>query len=301
MPSLKRALRVVVPLIATLLPAQAEVNNIDPAAVAVEADPAGLAVGADFVSPPNDRAVYFSPGGSVHPSDSILGKMFDWTGLQIWLVFLRDAYLPESTDYLSNNLTNLDLSPPLYLINVSQAVRVIRSCRNFPISTQARCEIERDLLSAGWTNPDSYSGVLSGRVLQRPIGSGMVQPTAGHRTSVSELQTLREALQSLAQVDLPNGAECCDAFPMNDSFSPPDSIPQWSNGVTTSSQGESPMVSSQIDQMVSPQIDQISGTIPEPSIPLMLLIGASALAYVARKQTFSKMTSQPRPPSTGTA
>ena len=172
----------------------------------------------------------------------------------------------------------------LYLANITAAGT--GSCSNSPSSQQARCEIEQDLFSTGWTNPYSGASPSLDFAPTGRIGGGIYLPIRDEM-SLGELEGLNQAMfaprfgagrggVSASESTLNGRGVSASESTLNDAtvYDPGPSAPgpQWSPGVTS-------------DLLYpGPSVQQIPASIPEPSIPVMLLIGVGSLALAARKK-----------------
>jgi hypothetical protein len=298
----RRLLGVVVALLAGFSTALAEVRDVNSLGGGGATDVEYLYSPASDADPPDRSALdAYSPVASAAPRwfEAVLG----WTGIEIWLVMLRDQFLADTTDSLGKprfkaalpRLAPLHAGDALYLANITAAGR--GSCGNSPSSEQgnspsseqAGCEVQQDPLSAGWTNP--YSGASpsldfnfapTGR-----IGGGIYLPIRDEM-SLGELEGLNQAMiaprfgggrggVSASESTLNGRGVSASESMLNDAtvYDPGPSAPgpRWSPGVTSDLLYPGPSVH-----------QQIPASIPEPSIPVMLLIGVGSLALAARKK-----------------
>jgi len=283
----RRLLGVLVALLAGFSSALAEVHDINSSSGGGAADVERLYSPASDAGAPDPSALdAYSPVATASPQwfEAVLG----WTGIEIWLVMLRDQFLADTTDSLRGlrfeaglpGSAPLHRGDALYLANITAAGT--GSCGNSPSSQQgnslssqqAGCEIEQDLFSTGWTNPYSGASPSLDFAPTGRIGGGVYLPIRDEM-SLGELGDLNHATFAPRSGAGRRGVSASEST-LNDAtvYDPGPSAPgpQWSPGVSS-------------DLLYpSPSVQQIPASIPEPSIPVMLLIGVGSLALAARKK-----------------
>lgn len=150
------------------------------------------------------------------------------------------------------------------------------------MSAQANCDIEKDLLSSGWTDPYSTSAAQSetssGTILpgqgnalsSHLLGQGNRLSSPENTRSIEALQAYVAMLVDLAQVD-----GCCDGGFPGDIGSL--GLPLVNNNVTDDTNTVSTVFSGSAAA-------SSTAMIPEPSISYLLLIGIGGLVLTMRKR-----------------
>jgi hypothetical protein len=282
-----RRVAAIIALLAGLSPALAEVHAIDPS---------GEVTNADFGYSSED-SVEYAPENDTPASGSLFGRVLKWAGLNIWVVMLRDQIQMETTDYLGLGATSFSLNGTLYLVNLTAAQRVADSCSSGSFSDQSRCQLEQDLLAAGWTNPNSTYGVSLGVEEMHSIRGSDFPRFFSVGMSAGELKIVSQLLQALAEIDsafvadAPVQSELGTGL-LGSGASPSEGL----NDVPTPSIGppaEPPVgevpVSSPMPPVVTlvpePILEtSVPASIPELPVPVMLLVGAGALMLFIRKR-----------------
>ena len=144
------------------------------------------------------------------PSESWFRLLLRETGLDIWIEMLHDEFFVDTTDDLNRTAFASALRALALSNQQSDAIHRNSSdaCEVDPSSAEANCDIENDLLSSGWTIPDSTSA-LRNEVSGGPLLSG--QGTFGQGNPYPEDTRSILALQAYVAmlVDLAVANGCC--------------------------------------------------------------------------------------------
>ena len=192
---------------------------------------------------------------------------------------LHDEFFVDTTDDL--NRTAFAAALRALALSNQQSDAIPRNssgaCEVDPSSAEADCDIENDLLSSGWTIPDSTSALrneVSGGPLLAGQGTlGQGNPYPEDARSILALQAYVAMLVDLAVADGCCGEEAQGLEGDIGSLGQPagdTNVPDDTNPVSTvysaSSAGSGPAM------------------IPEPSISYLLLIGVGGLLLATRKR-----------------
>ena len=220
------------------------------------------------------------------PSESWFRLLLRETGLDIWIEMLHDEFFVDTTDDLNRTAFASALRALALSNQQSDAIHRNSSdaCEVDPSSAEANCDIENDLLSSGWTIPNSTSA-LRNEVSGGPLLSG--QGTFGQGNPYPEDTRSILALQAYVAmlVDLAVANGCCGGE------APGFEGDIGSLGQPVGSLGQ-PAGDTNVPDDTNPVSTVYSGTsagsgpamIPEPSISYLLLIGVGGLVLATRKR-----------------
>jgi len=219
----------------------------------------------EFSPPPaaSDAQFAYSPEQFVYSPEqearnSWLALVLRKTGMDIWVLLMRDLLLMDDLDYPRAAALRAGLagSTPIEAPNSSRG-----GCDELAPSAQANCELERDLADSGWTDPSPGSftrlaNLASDTDLRTGWGGGSFGGLTGFAFGSGSFGAAGASagVSSEPGFDQPTGGEF---FSTADLVSP-----------------------------FSPSAAMLPVSIPETPIPVMLLIGAGALSLAAAAKTF---------------
>lgn len=237
-------------MLAALSTAKAEVREFYPSTAPI---------GVQFVYSPDQVAL-----------DSWLAMVLRKTGMDIWVLLMRDLLLMDSYDSApaipleAGGATPIEKGEAPVPINIDAS----GGCGELPPSQQFSCELERDLLATGWSIPDlnafSPSGIgaqVAGdpRIARGGTWLGEPQKFAFDAQSSEPAGTPGDVSPGPG-LDQPTGEELVNpaylAAPLAAPFTPPPTM--------------------------------IPASVPELPVSVMLLLGAGALSLAAAAKGFAR-------------
>ena len=180
--------------------------------------------------------------------------------MDIWFLLMRDAFLMDSFDYPSQTAL---LGSTLSAGGEATHSRRAGGCDNVSPSEQVSCELERDLLDAGWSDPGSNTFGPLGDLSSRFEGDAALFGTVRGGISFGNFTKF---------------AFYANAFAPNAGFDDGDWLGSGPGGEFSNP--------ADLTMSFSPVLAPAS--VPEIPIPVMLLIGAAALSLAATLKNFGE-------------